>query len=141
MSWGTEPDSQDEPVNEIAGAQHGRAEPSGACGLAGGASSFEYGDEVRVFDADVLNATWSEVRPGADYVPGSREAERAASLVRTEVYQHLKHRSDLDAVLAMVELDGSAHVWLKLSAPGALELVKVVQQGRQSSSARDDEAC
>jgi len=84
---------------------------------------------VRMFDADAFNATWSGVRPGADYVQGSREAERVAGVVRVGLLPYLKHRTALDAVLAMTDLDGNPSVWVKLGAAATVELVELARDG------------
>ncbi len=83
------------------------------------------------FDADGLHATWTVVHPGDDYVPSSREAERVAGLVRAEVFQGLKNRTAMDAVFAMVDEDGSTHIWMKLSTAGALEVLGRLRAGRE----------
>jgi len=95
---------------------------------------------VWAFDPEGLNATWTAVRPGDDYVPGSREAERVADLVRDEVFRNVKDRTAMDAVFAMVEQDGSTHVWVKLGTAGALELVERLRACREVSDELVDEA-
>jgi hypothetical protein len=84
---------------------------------------------VRMFDADAFNATWSGLRPGADYVQGSREAERVAAMVRVGLLPYLKHRTALDAVLAMTDLDGNPSVWVKLGAAATVEVVELARDG------------
>jgi len=84
---------------------------------------------VRMFDADAFNATWSGLRPGADYVQGSREAERVAAMVRSGLLPYLKHRTALDAVLAMTDLDGNPSVWVKLGAAATAEVVELARDG------------
>lgn len=96
--------------------------------------------EVRVFDPEELNATWSAVRPEVDYVAASREAERVAAVVRLSLYPYLKHRDALDAVVAMVDLDGSPYLWLKLCAGASLELVELAHDGLRFRGEWADEA-
>ena len=95
---------------------------------------------VRMFDAEAFNATWSEVRPGPDYVQGSRAAERVARMVRLELLPYLKHRTALDAVLAMTDLDGNPSVWVKLGAAATVELVELARDGLRTRGELADEA-
>ena len=95
---------------------------------------------VRMFDAEAFNATWSGVRPGPDYVQGSREAERVARMVRLELLPYLKRRTALDAVLAMTDLDGNPSVWVKLGAAATIELVELARDGLRARGTLADEA-
>jgi hypothetical protein len=92
---------------------------------------------ARVVDAEEFHAQWSAVRPGVDYARGSREAERAADVVRA-VYRRLGHRAGLDRVAAMTDLEGRAYLRVDLSAAGVYEVVALLLAGLQMRDAAAD---
>jgi hypothetical protein len=85
-------------------------------------------DAVRMLDAEEFHATWSAVRPGVDYAGGSREAERAADVVRA-LYRRVARRAALDRVEAMTDLDGNPYLRVDLNAAGALDVVALMLDG------------
>jgi hypothetical protein len=140
VSWGIEPGSQSEPDREFTDAQDKRAESGESPSERGSAALHPCDYEVRVFDPEELNATWSAVRPGVDYVEAAREAEHTAAAVRARLFPYLKHRDALDAVMAMVDLGGNPYLWLRLGTRGSLDLVELVRDGLRSRGELADEA-
>jgi hypothetical protein len=83
---------------------------------------------VRMFDPEQFNVTWSEVRPGVDYVPGNFAAQRAGAAVH-EVYALFKNGSSLDRLQMMTDGDGHAYLILYLGAELVEEAVMVLRAG------------
>jgi len=87
------------------------------CGEADGRTHPFWDGSVRIFDPEGFNRTWSGARPGTDYVPGTREAERVAAAVDA-LYPFLEHRSALDYMQPTTDIDGNPFVTVGLSAAG-----------------------
>lgn len=93
----------------------------------------------RLFDPEALDPVWWAVRPGVDYVPGNTEAERAAQAV-CAVYPLLRHRSRLDRVDMVTDVDGNPFLIIGLNTAGVLEMVSLVRAGARAQGLLDGDA-
>jgi hypothetical protein len=93
----------------------------------------------RLFDPEVLDPAWWVVRPDVDYVPGNTEAERAARAV-CAVYRLLRHRSRLDRVDMVTDVDGNPFLIIGLNTAGVFEMVSLLRAGARAAGLLDDSA-
>lgn len=119
MSWGNDAGAENEPGNVAAGSDHDGEDQGGGrwSGDDGGRTHPFWDGSVRIFDPEGFNKTWSEVFPDTDYVPGTREAVAVAAAVDA-LYPFLEHRSPLDYMQPMTDINGDARVNVGLSAAG-----------------------
>lgn len=93
----------------------------------------------RLFDPEALDPIWWTVRSDVDYVPGGTEAEHAAQAV-CAVYRLLRHRSHLDRVDMITDVEGNPFLIIGLNTAGVFEMVSLLRAGAHAAGLLGNEA-